>query len=90
MSGIPQLFLLPLMPLLMRKVDPRLLVLLGLLMFAASCFINVDMSPDTAMDQLILPQLLRAAGSRLRRSADPALGRRPDPARHRRLRPSPA
>ncbi len=31
-------------------------------MFAASCFINVDMSPDTAMDQLILPQLLRAAG----------------------------
>jgi DHA2 family multidrug resistance protein len=46
----------------MRKVDLRLLVMFGLLMFAASCFINVDMSPDTAMDQLILPQLLRAAG----------------------------
>lgn len=61
-SGIPQLFLLPLMPWLMKKVDLRLLVLFGLLMFAASCFINVEMSPDTAMDQLILPQLLRAAG----------------------------
>ena len=61
-SGIPQLFLLPLMPLLMRKVDLRLLVGFGLLLFAVSCFINVDMSPDTAMDQLILPQLLRAAG----------------------------
>jgi MFS transporter, DHA2 family, multidrug resistance protein len=61
-SGIPQLFLLPFMPFLMRKIDLRLLVLVGLLLFAASCFINVEMSPDTAMDQLILPQLLRAAG----------------------------
>ncbi|MBS0220332.1 MAG: DHA2 family efflux MFS transporter permease subunit [Proteobacteria bacterium] len=64
-SGIPQLFLLPLMPFLIRKFDPRLLVALGLLMFAASCFINVDMTPDTAMDQLIFPQLLRAAGQPL-------------------------
>lgn len=64
-SGIPQLFLLPLMPLLMRKVDARLLVAGGLILFAASCFINVDMSPDTAMDQLMLPQLLRAAGQPL-------------------------
>jgi len=64
-SGIPQLFLLPLMPLLMRRVDLRLLVGIGLILFAVSCFINVDMSPDTAMDQLILPQLLRAAGQPL-------------------------
>ena len=64
-SGIPQLFLLPLMPFLMRRVDLRLLVALGLILFAVSCFINVDMSPDTAMDQLMLPQLLRAAGQPL-------------------------
>jgi DHA2 family multidrug resistance protein len=53
------------MPYLIRKVDPRRLVGLGLLMFAASCFINVDMTPDTGMDQLIFPQLLRAAGQPL-------------------------
>ena len=64
-SGIPQLFLLPIMPSLMKRVDARLLVGLGLLLFAASCFINVDMSPDTAMDQLMLPQLMRAAGQPL-------------------------
>lgn len=64
-SGVPQLFLLPLMPYLMQRVDLRLLVGLGLLMFAASCFVNVDMSPSTAMDQLIFPQLLRAAGQPL-------------------------
>jgi DHA2 family multidrug resistance protein len=64
-SGIPQLFLLPVMPLLMKRVDLRLLVGMGLILFAVSCFINVDMSPDTAMDQLMLPQLLRAAGQPL-------------------------
>jgi DHA2 family multidrug resistance protein len=64
-SGIPQLFLLPLMPFLMKRVDARLLVAGGLILFAVSCFINVDMSPDTAMDQLMLPQLLRAAGQPL-------------------------
>ena len=85
-SGIPQLFLLPLMPFLMKRVDPRLLVACGLILFAVSCFINVDMSPDTAMDQLMLPQLLRAAGQPLGdHPADPALGGRPDAARHRRF-----
>ena len=64
-SGIPQLFLLPVMPFLMKRVDLRLLVGMGLILFAVSCFINVDMSPDTAMDQLMLPQLLRAAGQPL-------------------------
>ncbi len=64
-SGIPQLFMLPFMPWLIKRVDPRLLVGLGLAMFAASCFINVGMSPDTGMDQLIFPQLLRAAGQPL-------------------------
>ena len=64
-SGIPQLFLLPLMTFLMKRVDPRILVAGGLILFAVSCFINVDMSPDTAMDQLLLPQLLRAAGQPL-------------------------
>ena len=64
-SGIPQLFLLPVMPFLMKRVDARLLVGMGLILFAVSCFINVDMSPDTAMDQLLLPQLLRAAGQPL-------------------------
>ena len=64
-SGIPQLFVFPLMPVLMRRVDPRLLVFTGTLLFAASCFINVNLTHDVGMDQLILPQLLRAAGQPL-------------------------
>jgi DHA2 family multidrug resistance protein len=64
-SGVPQLFLLPVMPFLIKKVDPRILVGMGLFLFAASCFVNVSMTPDTGMDQLIFPQLLRAAGQPL-------------------------
>jgi DHA2 family multidrug resistance protein len=64
-SGLPQLVLFPAMPYLMKRVDPRLLVVVGTLLFASSCFINVNLTHDVGMDQLILPQLLRAAGQPL-------------------------
>ena len=37
----------------------------GTLLFIASCWINVDLTHDVGMDQLILPQLLRAIGQPL-------------------------
>ncbi|MDX7953546.1 MDR family MFS transporter [Lichenihabitans sp. Uapishka_5] len=64
-SGLPQLVLFPAMPILMKRFDPRLLVIAGTLLFAASCFINVNLTHDVGMDQLVLPQLLRAAGQPL-------------------------
>ena len=64
-SGLPQLVLFPAMPFLMKRFDPRILVITGTLLFAASCFINVNLTHDVGMDQLILPQLLRAAGQPL-------------------------
>ena len=67
-SGLPQLVLFPAMPFLMKRFDPRILVIVGTLLFASSCFINVNLTHDVGMDQLILPQLLRAAGSRCSQS----------------------
>ncbi|VTZ52052.1 Drug resistance transporter, EmrB/QacA subfamily [Methylocella tundrae] len=64
-SGLPQLILFPAMPFLMKRFDPRILVVVGTLLFASSCFINVNLTHDVGMDQLILPQLLRAAGQPL-------------------------
>ncbi|MDX7951322.1 MDR family MFS transporter [Lichenihabitans sp. Uapishka_5] len=64
-SGLPQLVLFPAMPFLMKRFDPRVLVVAGTLLFAASCFINVGLTHDVGMNQLILPQLLRAAGQPL-------------------------
>ncbi len=50
------------MPFIMRTFDARLLVATGTLFFVASCWINVGLTHDVGMDQLILPQLLRAIG----------------------------
>jgi DHA2 family multidrug resistance protein len=64
-SGLPQIALMPVMPLLMRIVDTRLLVIIGTLFYIASCWINVGLTHDVGMGQLILPQLLRAMGQPL-------------------------
>jgi MFS transporter, DHA2 family, multidrug resistance protein len=64
-SGLPQLVLFPAMPFLMKRFDARILVAIGTLLFASSCFINVNLTHDVGMDQLVLPQLLRAAGQPL-------------------------
>jgi MFS transporter, DHA2 family, multidrug resistance protein len=64
-SGLPQLVLFPAMPFLMKRFDPRILLIVGTLLFASSYFINVNLTHDVGMDQLILPQLLRAAGQPL-------------------------
>jgi DHA2 family multidrug resistance protein len=64
-SGLPQLLLFPALPFIMRRVDPRLLVVIGTGFFIASCWINTNLTHDVGMDQLILPQLLRAIGQPL-------------------------
>jgi DHA2 family multidrug resistance protein len=60
--GVPQLLVLPLVPLLMQRVDNRLLIAFGFIMFAISSFMNAFMSPDTAGDQLRWAMLVRALG----------------------------
>jgi DHA2 family multidrug resistance protein len=61
-TGLPQLVIIPLVPLLMARVDPRLLVFSGLCIFAASCFMDIHLSPDFAGDQLWIPNIVRAIG----------------------------
>ncbi len=61
-SGIPQLMITPLVPLVMKKVDARILLVWGLVAFAASCFMNAFMSHDYAGPQLIAAMLVRSIG----------------------------
>jgi DHA2 family multidrug resistance protein len=61
-NGAPQLIMMPLAAVLLRKVDARWLLTFGLALFAGSCFINSTLTNLTAYDQLKLAQLLRAAG----------------------------
>jgi DHA2 family multidrug resistance protein len=60
--GVPQLVIIPFMPLLMRRFDPRRLLGLGFALFAISSFMNMNLGPDDAGPQMLIPNLIRAVG----------------------------
>jgi MFS transporter, DHA2 family, multidrug resistance protein len=64
-AGIPQLFLIPLVPKLIQIVDTRLVIAIGISLFAVSCFMNSDLTNLTGIDQLRWSQLVRAMGQPL-------------------------
>jgi DHA2 family multidrug resistance protein len=64
-TGLPQLLLIPLVPKLMQRFDTRYIATLGLLLFAASSFMNIMMSVDYSGDQLFIPNVVRAVGQAL-------------------------
>jgi MFS transporter, DHA2 family, multidrug resistance protein len=64
-TGFPQLVIIPLVPLLMRWFDSRLLVGVGLSIFAASCFMNLHLDLNYAGPQLFVPDVIRAFGQAL-------------------------
>jgi DHA2 family multidrug resistance protein len=64
-TGLPQLVLIPLVPRLMQRFDARLIIGAGFVLFAASNFMNIYMTPDYASDQLFWPNVVRAVGQAL-------------------------
>lgn len=63
--GLPQLFIMPFAAKLSTKLDNRVMMSVGLTLFAASCFMNTHMSADTAGPELIAAQIVRALGQPL-------------------------
>ena len=64
-TGLPQLVLIPLVPRLLKRFDPRLVIGVGFALFAASNFMNIDMNTDVGADQLWWPNIVRAVGQAL-------------------------
>ena len=64
-SGLPQLFLIPLVPRLMKRFDIRWMAAVGFSLFAVSCFMNSTMTQYTDITQLRWSQLVRALGQPL-------------------------
>ena len=64
-TGLPQLVLIPLVPRLMKRFDPRLVIGVGFALFAASNFMNIYMTSDYGSDQLFWPNVVRAIGQAL-------------------------
>ena len=61
-TGLPQLLVIPLLPMLMKRIDARLLVATGLVIFAGSCFMNLHLDQYYAAPQLFWPNVVRALG----------------------------
>jgi DHA2 family multidrug resistance protein len=64
-TGLPQLILIPLVPRLMKRIDPRRMIVFGFGLFALSNFLNTTMTPFYAADQLLMPNIVRAIGQAL-------------------------
>ena len=64
-TGLPQLLLIPLVPLMMKRWDARYIAFVGISVFAASCFMNITLSLDNSGDQFFIPNVVRAIGQAL-------------------------
>jgi DHA2 family multidrug resistance protein len=63
--GIPQLFILPFVPKLIKLIDIRLVIATGAFFFALSCFMNAFLDPDYARPQFVFSNIIRSLGQPL-------------------------
>jgi DHA2 family multidrug resistance protein len=63
--GVPQLFLIPLVPQLMKVIPPKLLCALGFCLFGVASFSSGVLNPDFAGPQFNQIQVIRALGQPL-------------------------
>jgi DHA2 family multidrug resistance protein len=61
-GGLPAFLLIPVVPIAMARVDNRILVGIGFLMIAVSCFIDTGITPQSAGSDFTVSQLLRGLG----------------------------
>ncbi len=60
--GFPQLIIIPFVPRLMQRFDIRVIIAIGVSLFAVSCLMNSSLTHETGLDQLRWSQLVRAMG----------------------------
>ncbi len=60
--GLPQLVIFAVLPVVMQKLDLRLIVCLGALVFACGAYLNVHMTPDYGKDQFFYANIVVALG----------------------------
>jgi DHA2 family multidrug resistance protein len=63
--GIPQLFILPFVPKLIKIFDIRLVIATGAFFFSLSCFMNAFLDPDYSGPQFVVANVVRSLGQPL-------------------------
>lgn len=62
LSGIPALMMMPFFPLLVSRVDLRLIVGTGMVFLALSCYLDVALTAQSRGDDFVVTQLIRGLG----------------------------
>jgi DHA2 family multidrug resistance protein len=62
LSGLPAFLMMPILPRLLGKVDPRLMVISGLVCFAVSCMVDIHLTAQSVGHDFYASQLLRGLG----------------------------
>ncbi|KVE37469.1 DHA2 family efflux MFS transporter permease subunit [Burkholderia sp. TSV86] len=65
LSGLPAFLVMPILPRLLGKVDFRVLVIGGLLLFFASCMLDIDLTAQSVGHDFIWSQLIRGVAQML-------------------------
>lgn len=64
-AGLPQLMIIPLVPILLKKIDGRWIAFVGINIFAISCYMNSHMTDLVGLEHLKWSQIVRAIGQPL-------------------------
>ena len=64
-AGLPQLLVLPFVPKILKRFDPRWVAFVGINIFAMSCVMNSALTVFVGIDQLKWSQIVRAIGQPL-------------------------
>ncbi|WP_088236759.1 MDR family MFS transporter [Kosakonia oryzendophytica] len=59
LAGIPALLLMPVLPRLVTKIDSKLIIIPGLLLFAVSCLLDTGLTSQSTGENFIFSQLVR-------------------------------
>jgi len=62
LSGVPAFLMMPVLPRLLGKVDSRWLVITGLVLYFASCMLDISLTTDSVGHDFALSQILRGFG----------------------------
>ncbi|HZZ13531.1 MAG TPA: MDR family MFS transporter [Paraburkholderia sp.] len=65
LSGLPAFLIMPLLPRLLGKVDFRVLVITGLVLYVISCMIDIDLTAQSAGHDFMWSQLIRGVAQML-------------------------
>jgi MFS transporter, DHA2 family, multidrug resistance protein len=65
LAGLPAFAMMPILPRMLAKVDARLMVVAGLLAFAISCMLDIDLTAQSVGHDFYASQLLRGVGQML-------------------------